>query len=191
MTEKNSVVKKRNWAFVCYPESMPKNWLEILQETGSPIAISPLHDKDKDPDEKEKKAHYHVIICYGGPTSFNVVKKLTNKLNSPVPIALEQVRGYYRYLTHKDNPEKYQYDEKDIKCLNGFNIRDFVELTKNETIKIIIEIRKIIRENGIIEYSDLMDYLDAKGNFDYISVATYNTIHFNAYLKSFRYKENN
>ena len=191
MTEKNSVVKKRNWAFVCYPESMPKNWLEILQETGSPIAISPLHDKDKDPDEKEKKAHYHVIICYGGPTSFNVVKRLTNKLNSPVPIALEQVRGYYRYLTHKDNPEKYQYDEKDIKCLNGFNIRDFVELTKNETIKIIIEIRKIIRENGIIEYSDLMDYLDAKGNFDYISVATYNTIHFNAYLKSFRYKENN
>ena len=64
MTEKNSVVKKRNWAFVCYPESMPKNWLEILQETGSPIAISPLHDKDKDPDEKEKKAHYHVIICW-------------------------------------------------------------------------------------------------------------------------------
>lgn len=190
MAEKNSVVKKRNWAFVCYPESLPENWLEILQETGSPIAISPLHDRDLNADEKEKKAHYHVIICYSGPSSFNVVKRLTDRLNAPIPIALEQVRGYYRYFTHKDNPEKYQYDEKDIKCLNGFDIRDFVELTKNETIKIIIEIRKIIRENGIVEYSDLMDYLDANGNFDYISIATYNTIHFNAYLKSIRYKEN-
>ena len=37
-------VKKRNWAFVAYPESMPTNWLEILQETGAPIAISPLHE---------------------------------------------------------------------------------------------------------------------------------------------------
>ncbi|WP_222862631.1 Rep family protein, partial [Campylobacter concisus] len=33
MSQDNKNVKKRNWAFVAYPESMPANWLEILQET--------------------------------------------------------------------------------------------------------------------------------------------------------------
>ena len=69
-------VKKRNWAFVAYPESMPTNWLEILQETGAPIAISPLHDKDLNADEHEKKAHYHVICCWDGPVSFYSSRKI-------------------------------------------------------------------------------------------------------------------
>ncbi|WP_219811197.1 Rep family protein, partial [Campylobacter concisus] len=81
------------------------------------------------------KAHYHFIICYVVPTSFNVVKRLNDKLNAPIPIALEQIRGYYRYFTHKDNPEKHQYDESEIKCLNGFKISDYVELTRSEVSK--------------------------------------------------------
>ena len=102
-------IKKRNWAFVLYPESAPADWLERLQATGLPGAISPLHDKDIDPTGIPKKPHYHVILCYAGPTSYNVVKSLTDSLNQPVPQALEQVKGYYRYLTHMDNPDKYQY----------------------------------------------------------------------------------
>lgn len=188
MSNLNKNVKKRNWAFVAYPESMPSNWLEILQQTGAPIAISPLHDKDLNADDHEKKAHYHFIICYGGPTSFNVVKRLTDRLNAPIPIALEQVRGYYRYFTHKDNPEKYQYDKADIKCLNGFAITDFVELTKGELDKIKKEIRDLIYQNGICEYSDLMQYLDNEGIWERISVAANNTIHFDALLRSIRYK---
>ena len=31
-----------------------------------------------------------------------MVKALTDGFNQPIPQALEQVRGYYRYLTHKD-----------------------------------------------------------------------------------------
>jgi len=106
ITQKKKLSKKRNWAFVAYPESLPKNWQEILTQTGLPIAISPLHDKDENPDGTKKKPHYHIILIYSGPTSFSVVQTLTQKLNAPAPIPLEAVRGYYRYLTHKDNPEK-------------------------------------------------------------------------------------
>ena len=115
-------IKKRNWAFVLYPESAPADWREQLQKTGLQCAISPLHDKDMNPDNTPKKPHYHVILTYSGPTSYNVVKALTDGFNQPIPQALEQVRGYYRYLTHKDNPEKAQYDEREIKTINGFNI---------------------------------------------------------------------
>ena len=180
-------VKKRNWAFVAYPESMPTNWLEILQETGAPIAISPLHDKDLNADEHEKKAHYHFIICYGGPTSFNVVKRLTDKLNAPIPIALEQIRGYYRYFTHKDNPEKHQYDESEIKCLNGFAITDFVELSKSEVVKIKYDILDLIEKNGFCEYYDLIEFLK-NDNIERLEIAMNNTLFFNTYLKSKRHK---
>ena len=187
MSQDNKNVKKRNWAFVAYPESMPTNWLEILQETGAPIAISPLHDKDLNADEHEKKAHYHFIICYGGPTSFNVVKRLTDKLNAPIPIALEQIRGYYRYFTHKDNPEKHQYDESEIKCLNGFAITDFVELSKSEVVKIKYDILDLIEKNGFCEYYDLIEFLK-NDNIERLEIAMNNTLFFNTYLKSKRHK---
>lgn len=59
LTDKDKKVKirKRNWAFVAYPESLPKNWQEILTQTGLPVAISPLHDKDVNPDKTVKKPH--------------------------------------------------------------------------------------------------------------------------------------
>ena len=47
--------KNRHWTFVMYPESLPENYLEILQQTGLEIAISPLHNKDLD---KEKECSF-------------------------------------------------------------------------------------------------------------------------------------
>ena len=157
MATKN--VKKRNWAFVLYPESAPENWRELLQQTGLQCVISPLHDKDLDPDGNPKKAHHHIILVYSGPTSFNVVKQLTESLKQPIPQALEQVRGYYRYLTHKDNPEKAQYSEDDIETINGFNIADFVELTKSEVNAYKRKLQELIIKLECYEYCDFMDFL--------------------------------
>ena len=180
--------KKRNWAFILYPESAPSDWLEILQQTGLLVAISPLHDKDLDPNNEVKKAHYHVILCYSGPTSYNVVKKITDSLNSPIPIPLEAVRGYYRYFTHKDNPDKYQYNDSEIISLNGFNIKDFVELTYTEETIIKKELQVIIRQNNIFEYSDLLDFLLDNGLDNFWEVASNKTYFFNTYITSFRNK---
>ena len=180
-------VKKRNWAFVVYPESAPADWVEQLQKTGLQCAISPLHDKDTDPTGEPKKAHYHVIATYSGPTSFNVVKALTENFNAPIPQALEQVRGYYRYLTHKDNPEKYQYNDNDIKSVNGFNIADFMELSRSEVNEIKRTLQMLIREQGIIEYAHLMDYLLDEGKTLEYDVASNNTYFFCNYLSSRRH----
>jgi hypothetical protein len=182
------VTKKRNWAFVVYPESVPADWKEQLQLSGLQCAISPLHDKDLNPTGEVKKKHWHVIACYGGPTSFNSVKKLTDNLNAPGPQPLEQVRGYYRYLTHKDNPEKHQYDEREIRTLNGFNILDYMELTRNEVDEMKHELQLLILEKGFIEYGELMNYLSANRQnmrAEY-STASSNTYFFDRYLRSLR-----
>lgn len=184
MAEKN--VKKRNWAFVLYPESAPADWKDRLKQAGMKCAISPLHDKDENPDKTPKKAHYHVIVCYEGPTTYNNVKRLTESLNQPIPQPLEQVRGYYRYLTHADNPEKAQYSAADIQTINGFAIQDFVELTRSEVGKITREIVQLIRDNNITEYSVLMNILmDAgDGMTEHYEVARTNTLFFKSYLTS-------
>lgn len=188
MAEKN--VKKRNWAFVLYPESAPNNWREQLQQTGLQCAISPLHDKDLNPDGEAKKPHHHVILCYAGPTSYSVVRKLTEHLRQPIPQPLEQVRGYYRYLTHEDNPEKVQYSKLDIEHLNGFDIRDFVELTKTEVTKIKRDLVQFVQDNTITEYADLMEILLAGGEAlaDWFDVASNNTLFFGTYIKSRKFR---
>lgn len=187
MVEKKVNVKKRNWAFVLYPESAPADWREQLQMTGLQCAVSPLHDKDLNADNTLKKAHYHIILNYSGPTSFNVVKGLTEQLNQPIPQSLEQIRGYYRYLTHKDNPEKYQYDENEVTTINGFDISEFIEMTKSEVLEIKLRLQRLVRETNIVEYADLLDYIQDNGKKSEYDVASSNTIFFNTYIKSRRY----
>lgn len=184
-------VKKRNWAFVVYPESAPADWRERLQKSGLQCAISPLHDKDTNPDGEPKKPHYHVILVYGSPTTYNNVKALTNgQLGQTVPQPLEQVRGYYRYLTHADNPEKAQYSAGDIQLLNGFDIRDYVEMTKSEVMRYKRELLVFVRDNDIMEYADLLDILinGGESTADLLEVASNHTLMLTKYIASRRYK---
>lgn len=184
-------MKKRYWAFVLYPESAPENWREILQQTGLSICVSPLHDKDINPTGEKKKAHYHIILCYSGPTTFKCVKSITDSLNQPIPIPLEQVRGYFRYLTHKDNPEKYQYNDKEITTINDFDIDNYNDLSVSQIKTIMIDIQKIIRDNDIFEYCDLLDFLLDNELLSYLDVAQNKTILFNTYITSLRNKKKN
>ena len=181
--------KKRNWTFVLYPESAPADWVDRLKISGLLVAISPLHDKDINPTGEKKKEHYHVILVYSGPTTYNAVEKFTRSLNATIPLPLESVKGMYRYFTHKDNPEKYQYNEFDILCLNGFNISDLVELTKAEVNEIKGRILKLIREIGIVEYASLIDFLLDNELIAEYDVAINNTFFFNTYICSKRNAE--
>lgn len=188
-SKKSRNVKKRNWAFILYPESAPSDWFEQLQKTGLQGAISPLHDNDLNADGEPKKPHYHIIVTYSGPTSFNVVNSLCDSLNCPHPQPLEQMRGYYRYFTHKDNPEKAQYSDDDIRILNGFDIRDYVELSASEVTKIICKLQRIIIDADIVEYSDFMDMLLGSDMIDEYDVARRNTLFFDRYISSRRHKQ--
>lgn len=179
--------KKRNWTFVLYPESAPADWIERLRLSGLLTAISPLHDKDTNPTGEAKKAHHHILLVYSGPTTYNAVAKFTASLNATIPQPLESVRGMYRYFSHKDNPEKYQYDEQDILTLNGFNIADLVELSKSEVNELKMKILRLVREADLTEYADLVDFLADNGMKAEYDVAVNNTFFFNAYIASRRH----
>ena len=189
MKGKGVCMKGRNWAFVMYPESMPENWFEILEETGLPYAISPLHDKDVNPTGEVKKPHYHVICQYANTTTAkNVRENVCSKVNGTIPIKLESIKGMYRYHLHLDNPEKYQYDDRDRIFINGFDVSNVNALTQTEIQKIKKEIVNIIIDNDILEYSDLLSLLLENDLNNMFIVASSHTIFFNTFITSRRNK---
>lgn len=192
-TKVNNKLKKRYWGAIVYPDSAPDAWHDLLIGTGLPFAVSPLHDMDVNPGTGEqKKAHWHLLLCFEGPTTYNNVCSVLSPLNCSIPVPVDHLKGVYRYFTHKDNPEKAQYSESDIRSYNGFNIADYVELTKSEVSQIVRELHYFIIANDILEYSDFLDLLidnDSLSNpLAAYEVACNHTIMFNAYIRSRRHR---
>lgn len=195
-------IKKRNWSFIMYPESAPTEWKSILESTGLKIAVSPLHDKDlKDGPFDEtlnvelksgafKKAHWHVLLHFDGPTTDNIVSSISSSVNASNPIPVESLKGSFEYLWHANSPDKFQYCSDDVLLLNGFRIESLCELSSDDILRLKKSIQKIIIDEKIFEYSDLMDYLLSNELDPEYRLASTSTIFFAKYIDSRRHKSN-
>ena len=188
--------KSRNWSAVIYPDSLPDNWEDLITQEAVQCAISPLHDKDlceaaDDKGQQEpKKAHYHMLICYPGPTTFEVVKGFVqDKLHGALPIVTASVKGTYDYFSHKNNPEKYQYDPKDIRCFNGFVPMDHFDMAKSEVMQLIAKVTDMVIDQQITEYYDLVFNLRHDGLVDEWDIVSNHTLYFNSLCRSLRNKK--
>lgn len=126
--------KGTQFAFLLYPENLPQNWEDELEALGLRCAISPLHNRDVNKDGTPKKPHYHGIIVARNPITTQAMRnKLTNVLGksvaSQVQFIKKSILDAYAYFTHSTKQakadKKFQYDEKEIKLLNGFNVQRY------------------------------------------------------------------
>lgn len=188
----NKTKKSRYWGFVAYPSSVPSDWLEVLQMTGLPIAISPIHDKDTNADGTIKLAHWHVLLCFDGPTTLNCVQDISGSVHGTLVIPINSCKGMYRYHVHLDNPEKYPYwkyeKEYPRTILNGFDIQDYSSLTSSEESQMNSMVFDYIKNNEIFEYSDLI-YSLQKDDVQMFDWVCHHTLLFNAHLTSIRNKK--
>jgi hypothetical protein len=186
----SKVTKARHWCFVAYPESVAPDWLEKIKLSGLKCAISPLHDRDEHSDpmcDDGKKAHWHCIISWDGPQTYNAASAFTvDKLKATHPQKLESVRGYYRYFTHADDPDKFQYDPSGIQLIGGFDITEHCELTRSERMRLIGDVQDFIEDNDITEYRRLCFALKQAEMREEWDVAVSNTLFFNSYITSRR-----
>lgn len=186
--------RARHWTFIVYPDSVVNpNWKEIIKATHIKLAISPLHDKDLNPTGDEKKPHWHVMVEYDSLKSYEQVKEGARDLlgnGCTIPQIVQSPVGLIRYFIHKDNPEKYQYEWKDIIVYNGFDLSKYDTYTEGELDRIFAEIEKFIDDNDITEYSDLTAALrNPEGDlFDWYRIVRKNTVFFNACIGSRRNK---
>lgn len=174
--------RTRNWTTVFYPESCPEDWEQKIQELCVPAFVSPLHDKDINPDGTPKKPHYHAVLMFNGVKSYTQVKEMVSTFGGVDPKIVNNLVGVARYLVHKDNPEKAQYDPKDVKSFSGADWSELI-LTPTDIRLTLREIVSFMRKNSINYYDDLLNYcLDH--NQEWFDIAMKNTLSLRSYCVS-------
>lgn len=170
----NSKQKARYFTFLLYPESIPSDWKDKLELIGVPLAISPLHDKDKSDiaGQTFKKAHYHVIYVAKNPVTAESVRLKIKRVLGDKSIALVQIvstsmENMYLYLTHESKDaiakNKHVYLKKDIVLLNNFDIERYITLDAEEKDFILDVVCNLIDEHALANVLELKRFVRSHG----------------------------
>lgn len=126
------IKKARNFSCISYLSK--EEILSVLRQHENQLKYSAfiLHDHDTwdENDEKKdsehvagtlKQEHFHLLLLLNYPYPLSSVKSwfkgFYDSDNLEVNTMVQECAlpaSAYRYLTHKDNPEKYQYNDSDI-----------------------------------------------------------------------------
>lgn len=197
----NGRPRAKNYALVVYPEDLPVDlqvdakWIDVLKNTGHKLVVSPYHDKDANPDGSKKKPHYHVLL-QGGRLWIrfadlkDLVKNDFNGKGVAVPQKCSNTDGLKRYMTHIDNPDKYQYSKDDIRCFNGADVENAYRISEEGKKLAIYDILQFVQEHEEIEdYYQLLDYamgLKADGDSTWFDILLSNSWVVERYISSRR-----
>lgn len=103
------------WDILTY--ATPNEFIEVLEELGNKYAYI-YHNKDKNEDGSEKEPHTHILLSLVQSKTFAALKAYFERCSSQntrlIPITRSYIVDRYEYLTHKNNPEKYQYKDEEI-----------------------------------------------------------------------------
>ncbi len=159
--------RARVWTFITYPDSLPENWTEIVEEEITvSFVVSPLHDKDilkdseegKNPYHPFKKPHYHNMISFSQVKSYAQVVEICKKLGAQHCEQVHSVHSMARYFIHADQKNKAQYSKKDIQAFCGADIDKMLTVNDKERYKLINDMMQCIDDNGIEEFFDFVNY---------------------------------
>lgn len=198
--EKRAGQRTRNWAVIFYPEDLPEDWKDKLDELHFKWIESPLHNRDTNPDETPKKIHCHTLFMFENvKTHEQVVTMLKdifgeNETGSIIGVATPQKAGdrcgIVRYMAHLDHPSKAQYDVADIIGHNGADPAEILRYSATETREMIVAMEEYIEENEITELADFSQAIRYDHPEWHTLVATKMTIYFNAFIRSRRHRVN-
>lgn len=149
--------KSRGWLTEVYPESEISGWIDNLSYMGMQAVVSPLHDKDVTAVGEPKKPHYHVLLLWDGPTTYNNAKNVVEMIGGVGCLKCISMRGSVRYFCHLDNPEKARYNIDDLTQIGGIDITKIIMSESDEDL-MLNDMFEFISENGIYNYKGFVDY---------------------------------
>lgn len=117
-------VQAYNWLIVTYlNEEDLHNILESKLDKGIITNYAYInHDRDVTKEGELKKAHRHCIILCKSPVLGSRIQNWFKGINdeggesNTLVEKLKSKKGAFAYLTHENNPEKYQYSREDVIC---------------------------------------------------------------------------
>lgn len=125
--------------------------------------------------EKER-VHIHLLLSLYNPTTFSAVRKLfITENDKPMVEVVSDLCSMFRYLIHKDNPEKYQYDINEVESNDlDYYLSLETDGERKDTDQKSLEILDLLQRNVnpfliakkygrdfIIHYRQYKDFVDA------------------------------
>ncbi len=149
-------MRSKNFTISLYPENEKDILtLEYIKNNYNYAYI--IHNKDTDDDGVVKKEHIHTIIMFENAKEMKTVAKELNIEQNRIE-KIKSLKYMIRYLIHLDQPEKAQYDIKEIKT----NLKDIAKYFKTqsfeqqEMLKILEYIYSI---DSYIYYYQVLEYV--------------------------------
>lgn len=106
-----------------------------------------------------KKEHYHLICNYGAGANKSleqVQEDFCIPLNAlAYPQIVKSERGAVRYLVHLDHPDKAQYRIDEVRFFNGYNPKDYFDISNADMDSLNIDIVNFIDNNNVDGYYEL------------------------------------
>ena len=171
-----------------YPESAPDGWRDTIDAFHVSWAVSPLHDKDVNADGSPKKPHWHVMVSFESLKTTDQCNEISAAVHGTVSQFVQSPRAMVRYFAHMDNPDKAQYDKRDIECHGGFDLEDML-MTSNQTkYDALKEMIQYCIEADVTEYEDLLVYAMNNEPAWFEALADSCTYTMSAFLKSRRHR---
>lgn len=150
--------KQRAWTMELFEDSCCEFWRDLIEEFCVETYYI-YHDKDINADGTPKKPHYHVLMYFPGKKAylqlldFAIACGAPHSGEQPVIIPVNSLCAMCRYLVHRDNAEKYQYNEEDVHCINSTFQRYIEHCEISEDLdSVVIQIEDFIEQENIVSF---------------------------------------
>jgi hypothetical protein len=190
--------RTRNWTVIFYPEDLPENWANLVDDLHFKWIEGPLHDKDVNADGQPKKPHRHTLFLFDAiKTEEQVTSMLkevfgeseTGSITGVAPPQQVTDRcSIVRYMAHLDNPDKVQYETVDIIGHNGADPAEILRYSVTETRQMVVAMEEYIEQNEITELVDFSLAIRYEQPEWHTLLTTKMTMYFNAFIRSNRHK---
>lgn len=126
-----------------------------------------IHDKDVLDSWEPKGKHFHIVLTFSNATTIGAVAKGLGVECQYVNKIRTTTKSARLYLVHRNDPEKYQYDPKEV--VANFNYVEYVDgckpKVKRETIAERIANWEI-KQYNIYDYVSVDEYANNKPYYD-------------------------
>lgn len=190
------------FTFELYPESAPRDWLDILKDWHIPMYLS-THDKDVEIDKatgevKPKKVHVHILVMFDSMKGIDCLDELIEAVNGVKPPLHKYIvankRSMARYLAHMDEDpeEKYPYYlDSNHKVIEIGGIEPYNELckgaaeTKKAEMNATIDIQDFCEKKGISNVATFLRVCRATEHKEWIEIIQKYSYFWGMWFRSF------
>lgn len=128
-----------------------------------------------------KKPHHHWVCAADGSKSYQQMHELFGGYVTYFE-KVESKRGALKYLIHRNNPEKYQYDFNDIKTYGGMDISSILAIGEVEQMNYIAHVEDYIFKSNPRSYIQLVRWGRAQDDLNVRKTIQANQYHFKSLL---------